>query len=110
MSKILSFTEKVHAVISKIPEGKLVTYKDIANKLDTRAYRAVGSACNKSPGIPHCPCHRVISSDYRLHGFASGIENKKKLLEKEGVKLKKIVHNGKTDYEVLDYIKYKYRL
>ena len=110
MSKVLTFTKKVHNLIVKIPEGRLVTYKDIANKLHTRAYRAVGGACNKSPGMPECPCHRVLSSDYRLHGFASGIENKKKLLEKEGIKLKKVVHNGKIDYEVMDYDKHKFKL
>jgi O6-methylguanine-DNA--protein-cysteine methyltransferase len=29
------------------------------------------------------PCHRVIGTDGKLHGYASGLHRKKKLLETE---------------------------
>ncbi|MEK6932668.1 MAG: MGMT family protein [Nanoarchaeota archaeon] len=34
------------------------------------------------------PCHRVINSRGHLHGFSSGLKDKKILLEKEGIKIK----------------------
>lgn len=86
---VTSFQEKVYAVCKKIPKGKVSTYKDIAHKMGTRAYRAVGQALNKNPYAPKVPCHRVISSDGSLGGFASGVKNKARLLEKEGVKIVK---------------------
>ena len=110
MGNSLLFTMKVHSIICKVPRGKLLAYKDIAEAMNTKAYRAVGSACKKSPGMPKCPCHRVISSDHRLHGFASGIEAKKRMLEEEGIRMKKIFYNGKTDYKVLGYENHKFSL
>lgn len=82
-----SFDDRVHELITSIPKGRVMTYKQIADVLGTRAYRAVGGACNRSPGMPQVPCHRVVASDGRLHGFAHGLEAKKLLLESEGVEV-----------------------
>ena len=83
------FQSKVYEVCKKIPKGRVSTYREIAKKLKTKAYRAVGSALNKNPYAPVVPCHRVVNSDGFVGGFASGIKNKIKLLIKEGVKVKK---------------------
>ena len=80
-----SFDEQVHELIARIPSGFVATYKDLADALGSRAYRAVGGACNRSPGMPSVPCHRVVATDGRLHGFAHGLPEKKRLLESEGV-------------------------
>jgi methylated-DNA-[protein]-cysteine S-methyltransferase len=80
-----SFYEKVYEVAKKIPKGKVSTYKEIASALNSKAYRAVGSAMNKNPYAPKVPCHRVINSDGRIGGFASGTKNKIKMLKAEGV-------------------------
>jgi methylated-DNA-[protein]-cysteine S-methyltransferase len=85
------FSEKVWHLCSRIPKGKVTTYKIIAEKLGTNAYRAVGNALNKNPHWPEVPCHRVIGSDGSLTGFASGLRKKEQLLKKEGIKIK----NGK---------------
>jgi len=82
------FEEKVYRICKKVPKGKVTTYKAIAEKMGTKAYRAVGSALNKNPYAPKVPCHRVINSNGNLGGFTSGIKNKIKLLKKEGVKIK----------------------
>ena len=74
--------------MKQIPKGKVTTYKIIANKLGTKAYRAVGNACHNNPYAPKAACHRVVNSDGKVGGFRSGIENKIKLLEKEGIKIK----------------------
>jgi methylated-DNA-[protein]-cysteine S-methyltransferase len=105
-----SFTKRVHAAISTIPVGSIVTYKDIAAYIGTRAYRAVGSACNKSPGMPHVPCHRVVSSSFMLHGFASGIENKRLLLEREGIMVEEKVIKGRRDYAIVDHNRHRHIL
>ncbi len=57
--------------------------------LDTKAYRAVGTALNKNPYSPTIPCHRVINSDGSLGGYAFGKEKKIKLLKEEGIKILK---------------------
>lgn len=82
------FQKKVYNLCRKIPKGKVSTYKIIAEKLGTEAYRAVGSALNKNPYSPIVPCHRVINSDGFIGQFSTGIKNKIKLLEKEGVEIK----------------------
>ena len=96
-----SFVEKVHAAAAKIPKGKVSTYARIAKAIGKpKAARAVGNALNKSPGMPKCPCHRVVKSDGRIGGFASGPAAKKKLLSKEGIRF----HGGKVeDFEKTFY-------
>ena len=82
-----SFSQKCYALLKKVPKGKVVTYKIIANALNTKAYRAVGNAMNKNP-YKDVPCHRVIKSNGEIGGFAKGIKNKIKLLKREGIEIK----------------------
>lgn len=76
-------------MMEKIPEGRVTTYKIIAHKLGTKAYRAVGTAVKNNPFAPQIPCHRVVKSDGTV-GEYSGIGNssgKIKLLRKEGIEI-----------------------
>jgi len=79
------FCEKVWELCSQIPYGRVSTYKIIAERLGCKAYRAVGMALNKNKNWPKVPCHRVVGSDGKLVGFARGLDEKKRLLVKEGV-------------------------
>ena len=86
----MNFNEKVWNLCAKIPRGKVTTYKLIADKLGTRAYRAVGSALKKNPYAPKVPCHRVVSTSGKIGGFkgktkGKTITEKKQLLLKEGI-------------------------
>ena len=81
----MSFNERVWAITARIPAGRVVTYADVARRLNTRGYRAVGSALHRNPHAPDVPCHRVVGSDGRLTGFAGGLAKKRKLLKREGV-------------------------
>ncbi len=83
----MNFSEKVYTLCRKIPKGKVSTYGEIAKKLNSRAYRAVGNALNKNKSS-EVPCHRVVDSKGELHGFATGLRNKAELLRKEGIKIK----------------------
>ena len=79
------FQQKVYEAIQKIPKGKVTTYKAVAQKIGTKAYRAVGQALHVNPVPLLVPCHRVVGSDRGLTGFGSGINLKKKILKAEGV-------------------------
>lgn len=90
----MKFNEKVLNLAKKIPKGKVTTYKIIAEKLGTKAYRAVGQALknNKKPII--IPCHRVVNSDGSLGGYmgkksGKALIKKMKILKKEGIEINK---------------------
>lgn len=83
----MKFAEKVYSLTRKVPEGKVTTYKEIAKKLGTKAYRAVGNALNKNPSPHKTPCHRVVNSDGRIGGFAKGTAKKAEILRKEGIRI-----------------------
>ena len=81
---MLTFTEKVHEVVKKIPKGKVLTYKEVAKKAgNINASRAVGNILNKNHN-PEIPCHRVIRSDGSLGGYNKGEKQKIVILKKEG--------------------------
>jgi methylated-DNA-[protein]-cysteine S-methyltransferase len=86
LATAMNFNQKVWALTARIPQGKVVTYGDIAKKLRTKAYRAVGNALNRNPYAPKVPCHRVVGSNGALTGFAHGTDMKKRMLQKEGVR------------------------
>jgi methylated-DNA-[protein]-cysteine S-methyltransferase len=79
-----SFQKEVWQALTKIPYGKTVSYKDMAEKIkNPKAARAVGGANNKNPIFIVIPCHRVIGADGRLTGYACGLDTKKFLLAVE---------------------------
>lgn len=96
-----NFSEKCYQVLRGIPRGQITTYKSIANKLKTKAYRAVGTAMNKNPYAPKIPCHRVVNSDWAVGGFASGTRKKIAMLKKEGIPIKK--------GQIVNFKKYLYK-
>jgi len=79
--------DKVYRVVSKIPKGKVMTYKEVAEKAGfPKAWRAVGNILNKNTD-PNVPCHRVIRSDGKVGGYRKGSKRKLYLLQKENVKI-----------------------
>ncbi|MCF7843787.1 MGMT family protein [Candidatus Gracilibacteria bacterium] len=81
----MTFTETVYEMVSKIPKGKVLTYKEVANLVgNSRAYRAVGNILNKNNN-PDIPCHRVIRSDGEIGGYNKGNTEKVRRLKEEGV-------------------------
>ncbi|MAE13397.1 hypothetical protein CMO92_02425 [Candidatus Woesearchaeota archaeon] len=91
---LLPFSEQVYTLCKQIPKGKITTYKEIAKKLNTKAYRAIGNALRKNPDPPIIPCHRVIASDGTIGGFmgqttGKPIQKKITLLKKEGIPFEK---------------------
>jgi O-6-methylguanine DNA methyltransferase len=81
------FRNKVLKVVSGIPKGKTLSYKKVAEFSGSpKAYRAVGNILNKNYDSK-IPCHRVIKSDGEIGGYNRGEEKKRKILEKERIKL-----------------------
>lgn len=79
-----NFQQKVWQELLSIPYGQTKTYKDIAKNIgNEKAVRAVATAIGKNPLMIINPCHRVIGSDGKMHGYAYGINLKKKLLDLE---------------------------
>ena len=80
------FQQKVWQELIKIPFGRVMTYKQIANLIGTPlASRAVANACAKNPYPIIIPCHRVIRSNGDIGGYSGtgGINKKRKLLNFE---------------------------
>lgn len=84
----MTFTEKVYAATKLIPAGKVATYGQIARIIGSpKSSRAVGMSLGKNTDTKKVPCHRVVASDGSLTGYAfGGVNAKKNILEKEGVK------------------------
>ncbi|MEC7264925.1 MAG: methylated-DNA--[protein]-cysteine S-methyltransferase [Bacteroidota bacterium] len=67
------FQLKVWETLLKIPMGSLVTYGDIAQKIEKpKASRAVGTAIGNNPVAFLIPCHRVIQSTGKIGGYMWG--------------------------------------
>ncbi|WP_157150752.1 methylated-DNA--[protein]-cysteine S-methyltransferase [Brachyspira sp. SAP_772] len=84
------FQYKVWIETYKIPFGEIETYSNIAKKISNNSgsiFRAVGSAEGKNKIPIIIPCHRVVSKDLKLTGYAGGIEKKEYLLKLEGFKI-----------------------
>jgi O-6-methylguanine DNA methyltransferase len=84
MKPAKTFTDRVYDVTRRIPRGKTLTYAEVARRAGSPgASRAVGSILAKNFD-PQIPCHRVIGSDGKMHGYNRGIDNKARLLREEG--------------------------
>ena len=80
------FQQNVWRAIRRIPFGETQSYSQIANSIEnTRAVRAIGSACGANPIPLIIPCHRVLAANHTLGGFSGGISWKKRLLKLEGI-------------------------
>lgn len=77
--------QKIFSYLKKLPKGKIITYKFLAEKFDSSP-RAVG-AILKSNKDKSVPCYKVIRSDGKLGGYNGLLgKSKKELLKKEGIK------------------------
>lgn len=82
LSAVPPFQLRVLKEMKKIPYGSVATYKDLALKMKSKGYQAIGTACGRNPLMLIYPCHRVIGST-SMGGFAHGLPMKLKLLELE---------------------------
>jgi len=87
-----SFREQCYELLKMIPTGKVTTYREMANAMGSKAWRAVGTAMANNSDLINTPCHRVVRSDGSIGQYALGAAKKAQLLKKEGVD----INNGKV--------------
>jgi len=81
------FQRQAMQAVYAIPYGETRTYAEIAAQIGRpNAFRAVGQANASNPMPLIVPCHRVIGSDGKLHGYGGGegLKTKEWLLKMEG--------------------------
>ncbi len=97
-------SQKVYEYLTTIPEGKVVTYKQVAESLGNKGLaRVVGNILHKNPDGDKYPCYKVLNSKGELaEAFVfGGKEIQKERLEKEGIK----VINDKVDLKLYQWKK-----
>ena len=80
----------VYNFLLTIPNGKVVTYGQIADYLGNRKLaRVVGNILHNNPDEEKYPCYKVVNSKGYLskHFAFGGIEKQKEKLEKEGIQV-----------------------
>jgi O-6-methylguanine DNA methyltransferase len=81
------FQKSVWRQMLKISTGKTKSYGEIASAIGKpKAVRAVGGACGANPVPVLVPCHRVLAANKKLGGFSGGLDWKRSLLKREGIK------------------------
>ena len=76
------FQRRVWKALRDIPRGSTLSYRDLAEKLDT-APRALGQAVGRNRIAELIPCHRVVPADGGTGNYRWGKERKRQLLEQE---------------------------
>ena len=92
--KSQNFFERVYGIVRKIPEGKVMTYGQVAEAIGTRDARKVGWALHSNKDGSGVPCHRVVNKHGCLApGFAFGGPGEQRgRLAIEGVKFLDDLH------------------
>ena len=88
--------EKVYEFLRTIPQGKVVTYGDIAEYLGNKKLaRVVGNILHNNPDELQYPCYKVVDKNGNLakHFAFGGREKQKEKLEQDGI----VVTNYKVD-------------
>ena len=99
MSKVLNddLIYGVLAVVDEIPEGKVVTYGQIAKLIDKpKNARLVGRVLSMAGEYGEYPCHQLVNHAGRL---APEWEEQRELLEAENIPMKNDMHVKINKYE-----------
>ncbi|MCL1863630.1 MAG: methylated-DNA--[protein]-cysteine S-methyltransferase [Defluviitaleaceae bacterium] len=79
-----AFRMKVWEELQRIPYGEVISYKELAKRIENpAAVRAVGGANHHNPINIIIPCHRVIGANGKLTGYGGGLDKKEFLLNLE---------------------------
>ncbi len=83
MKEEFDFDTEVYTVVGEIPEGKVLSYGDIARLIGKPQHsRRVGRSMSRVPAALNLPCHRVVKSSGET---VPGWTGQRLLLENEGV-------------------------
>jgi methylated-DNA-[protein]-cysteine S-methyltransferase len=82
------FQNRIWQACRDVPVGETRAYGWIARSAgysERRYARAVGAALGANPALVFVPCHRVVSANGDLGGYAAGRDLKRKLLTMERI-------------------------
>jgi len=89
LSRGTAFQQRVWQTLRQIACGRTWSYTEVARAIGKpNAVRAVGGACGANPVPVFVPCHRVLAANRGLGGFSGGLDWKRALLKREGIKLR----------------------
>jgi len=94
-----SFNEKIYEKLKLIPFGKVITYKNLAIAINSRAYRAVGIAMKLNSDTERIKCFKVVRSNGEIGNYSLGIKEKIRRLSKENIEIK----NNRIDLKKYGY-------
>lgn len=96
-----NFRDRVYAIVSQIPEGRVMTYGDIAVLAGSPyAARQVGGLAHYGP--TELPWHRVVNKQGGLaSGYYGGKQGHQVALEAEGLQV--------DNYQIVDFHKHRWR-
>lgn len=93
-NKVSKDLRKVQKVLSKIPYGKVMTYKSLARAIKKpKAWRYVGTLLGMNPMPNKYPCFKIIKSNGLVGKYSLGVKEKISRLRREHV----IVRRGRVE-------------
>lgn len=87
------FMQKIIEIVSNLEHGETISYSEIGEKINSKAFQAIGNILSKNPLPLIIPCHRVIKKSGDFGGFMGKTEETwQKTLKKDLINLEK--HNS----------------
>ena len=73
--------------LKKVPRGKVVTYKNLAESVNSKANRYVGYCMKTNTSLKIIPCYKVVKSNGEIGNYSAqgGVKKKIELLRKDGI-------------------------
>lgn len=101
MDHLPKYNSKVLEATSLIPISYVASYGAVAKAVGGSP-RAVGNVMAMNPFAPVIPCHRVVSSNFKLGGYGGGLAVKIELLrrEKQGYTSPRMISIGGGEFQV----------
>jgi methylated-DNA-[protein]-cysteine S-methyltransferase len=79
------FHQAAWKVMREVEPGETISYAELAARAGRpTAVRAAGSACARNLIAPIVPCHRIVATNGKPHGYYYGLDTKRWLLAHEG--------------------------
>lgn len=85
LTGLTPYQRGVLKVLRDVGVGCVVTYGDLSDRVPTGSARSTGQALGANPLPVILPCHRVVGCNGQLGGYSGGLNQKRRLLELEGV-------------------------
>ena len=97
----MNLKNKIYKKLKQVPRGKVITYKELAKAVSSKAYRFVGMCMAQNTDMKHIPCYKVVNSNGMVGAYsgAGRIKTKIKLLKKDGIE----VVNGKVNLKKYEW-------